>query len=243
MANAVMRGRPIAPLVLSAQEREYLERQVRRHRVARSLSERCRVILRCADGLASKDVAAELGHHEHTVGKWRRRFLKDRCDGLLDEARPGRPRTIADDQVAAVIERTLRTAPPDATHWSIRSMAAETGFSHTTIRRMWAAFGLQPHRSQTLSCRTIRYSWTRYVISLAFTSPRPTERSSSASTRKPGSSPIKNAASLADDAWCPLNVARTATCGMALPRCLPHSMWPRGSSSANATSVTGRPSS
>ena len=60
-----------------------------------------------------------------------------------------RPRTIDDDQVAAVIERTLRTTPADATHWSIRSMAAETGFSHTTIRRMWAAFGLQPHRSQT----------------------------------------------------------------------------------------------
>src|SRR6476646_4669431 len=103
----------------------------------------------CADGLPSKDVAAELGLHEHTVGKWRRRFLKDRCDGLLDEVRPGRPRTIDDDQVAAVIERTLRTTPADATHWSIRSMAAETGFSHTTIRRMWAAFGLQPHRSQT----------------------------------------------------------------------------------------------
>jgi Homeodomain-like domain len=79
----------------------------------------------------------------------RRRFLKDRCDGLLDEARPGRPRTIDDDQVAAVIERTLRTTPADATHWSIRSMASETGFSHTTIRRMWMAFGLQPHRSQT----------------------------------------------------------------------------------------------
>jgi hypothetical protein len=75
--------------------------------------------------------------------------LKDRCEGLLDEARPGRPRTIDDDQVAAVIERTLRTTPADATHWSIRSMAAETGFSHSTIRRMWVAFGLQPHRSQT----------------------------------------------------------------------------------------------
>ena len=108
MANARGRGRPIAPLVLSAQERAYLERQVRGRRVARSLSERCRIILRCADGLASKDVAAELGLHEHTVGKWRRRFLQDRCDGLLDEARPGRPRTIDDDQVAAVIERTLR---------------------------------------------------------------------------------------------------------------------------------------
>jgi transposase len=123
MTNAGMRGRPIAPLVLSAQERSYLERQVRRYRVARSLSERCRVILRCADGLPSKDVAAELGLHEHTVGKWRRRFLKDRCDGLLDEARPGRPRTIDDDQIAAVIEPTLRMTPIDATHWSIRSMA------------------------------------------------------------------------------------------------------------------------
>ena len=133
MTNAV--GRPIAPLLLSSDERAYLERQVRRRGVARSLSERCRVILRCADGVPSKSVANELGVHEHTVGKWRRRFLKDRIEGLLDEARPGRPRTIEDDQVAAVIERTLRSTPNDATHWSIRSMAAATGFSHSTIRR------------------------------------------------------------------------------------------------------------
>src|SRR5258705_6388905 len=132
MANAGMRGRPVARLVLSAQERLYLERQVRRHRVARSLSERCRVILRCADGLPSKDVAAELGLHEHTVGKWRRRFLKDRCDGLLEEARPGRPRTIDDDQVASVIERTFRTTPGDATPWSIPSMAGGKGVSPPT---------------------------------------------------------------------------------------------------------------
>src|SRR4030081_2497400 len=124
MAKAPAKGRPTAPLELSAEERAYLEQQVRRHRVGRSLSERCRIILRCGDGLPSKSVAAELGLHEHTVGKWRRRFLKGRCDGLLDEARPGRPRTINDDQVAAVIERTLRTTPVDATHWSIRSMAA-----------------------------------------------------------------------------------------------------------------------
>ena len=147
MANA--KGRPTAPVILSAEERSYLERQVRCHRVARSLSDRCRMILRCADGLQSKAVATELGVHEHTVGKWRRRFLKDRIDGLIDEARPGRPRTIDDDQVAAVIERTLRSTQADATHWSIRSMAKATGFSHTTIRRMWNAFGLQPHRSQT----------------------------------------------------------------------------------------------
>jgi transposase len=147
-------GRPVAALVLSAEEKAYLERQVRRHRVARSLSERCRIILRCADGLSSKAVGAELGVHEHTVGKWRRRFLKDRIDGLYDEARPGRPRTIDDDQVAAVIERTLATTPHDATHWSIRSMAKQTGLSHTTIRRIWTAFGLQPHRSETFKLST-----------------------------------------------------------------------------------------
>jgi transposase len=173
VANAGVRGRPIAPVVLSTQERTYLERQVRRHRVARSLSERCRAILRCAVGLPSKSVAAELGLHEHTVGKWRRRFLRDRCDGLLDEARPGRPRTINDDQVAAVIERTLRTTPADATHWSIRTMATETGFSHTTIRRMWSAFGLQPHRSQTfkLSSDPLFVDKVRDIVGLYLSPP------------------------------------------------------------------------
>ena len=115
-------------------------------------SERRRVVLRCADGLPSKSVAAELGLHEHTVGKWRRRFLKDRCDGLLDEARPGRPRTINDDQVAAVIERTLRTTPADATHWSIRSTAAETGwfFPHHQSPENW--------RTPRLHCLRSRYA-------------------------------------------------------------------------------------
>jgi transposase len=171
MANAT--GRPIAPLVLSADERAYLERLVRRHRAARSLSERCRVILRCADGAPSKSVASELGLHEHTVGKWRRRFLTDRVDGLLDEARPGRPRTIRDDQVAAVIERTLRSTPKDATHWSIRSMATQTGFSHTTIRRIWNAFGLQPHRSEAfkLSSDPLFVDKVRDIVGLYLSPP------------------------------------------------------------------------
>jgi transposase len=171
MANGT--GRPIAPLILSADERAYLERQVRRHRVARSLSERCRVILRCADGVPSKFVASEIGVHEHTVGKWRRRFLKDRIDGLLDEARPGRPRTINDDQVAAVIERTLRHTPKDATHWSIRSMATETGLSHTTIRRIWNAFGLQPHRTETfkLSSDPLFVDKVRDIVGLYLSPP------------------------------------------------------------------------
>ena len=148
-------GRPMAVLVLSDEERSYLERQVRRRRVARSISDRCRMILRCADGLTNKAVAAELGVHEHTVGKWRRRFLKERIEGLSDEPRPGRPRTLTDEQVAEVIERTLETTPADATHWSIRSMARESGLSHTTIRRIWAAFSVQPHRSETFKLSSV----------------------------------------------------------------------------------------
>lgn len=149
-----MKGRMADAVVLSAEERSFLEAQVRRHKAPRSLSDRCRMVLLCADGLQSKEVAERLRVHEHTVGKWRRRFVKDRMQGLTDEYRPGRPRTVSDAQVAQVIERTLNTTPRDATHWSIRSMAAETGLSHTTIRRIWAAFGLQPHRSETFKLST-----------------------------------------------------------------------------------------
>jgi transposase len=171
MAN--LRGRMTEAIVLSLEERSYLERQVRRRRVARALSERCRIILRCADGLQSKAVSAELGVHEHTVGKWRRRFLSQRIDGLMDEPRPGRPRRISDDEVAAVIERTLQTAPMDATHWSIRSMAAVTGRSHTTIRRIWSAFGLQPHRAETfkLSSDPLFVDKVRDIVGLYLTPP------------------------------------------------------------------------
>ncbi|QRZ14335.1 IS630 family transposase (plasmid) [Paracoccus methylovorus] len=149
-----MVGRVADEVVLSAAERGFLEAQVRRHKAARSLSDRCRIILLCAEGLQSKEVGARLGVHEHTVGKWRRRSVRDRIEGLTDEYRPGRPRTVSDDQVAEVIERTLNTTPKDATHWSIRSMAVATGLSHTTIRRIWAAFGLQPHRSETFKLST-----------------------------------------------------------------------------------------
>src|SRR3546814_15801920 len=93
----------------------------------------------CAEGLQSKEVAERLGVHEHTVGKWRRRFVQAGIEGLTDEYRAGRPRTGSDTQVAQVIERTLNTTPKDATPWSIRSMAAKSGLSHTTIRRTWGA--------------------------------------------------------------------------------------------------------
>ena len=150
----MMAGRQADLVVLSGEDRTFLEAQVRRHKAPRSLSDRCRMVLLCAEGLQSKEVAERLGVHEHTVGKWRRRFVQDGIEGLTDEYRAGRPRTVSDAQVAQVIERTLNTTPKDATHWSIRSMAAETGLSHTTIRRIWSAFGLQPHRSETFKLST-----------------------------------------------------------------------------------------
>lgn len=94
-----MAGRLADLVVLSGEERSFLEAQVRRHKVPRSLSDRCRMILRCADGLQSKEVAERLGVHEHTVGKWRRRFVTNRIEGLTDEHRPGRRRTVSDEQV------------------------------------------------------------------------------------------------------------------------------------------------
>lgn len=149
-----MRGRASVAITLSDEERRFLEAQLRKHKAERSLSDRCRIVLKSAEGLTSKDVAQELGHAEHTVGKWRRRFAEHRIEGLFDEYRAGRPRSISDAQVAEIIKQTLETTPRDATHWSIRSMAAETGYSHTTIRRIWNAFGLQPHRSGTFKLST-----------------------------------------------------------------------------------------
>ena len=149
-----MAGRVAEEVVLSVDERRFLEAQVRRHKAARSLSDRCRIIPLCSEGRQSKAVAGRLEVHEHTVGKWRRRFVKDLIEGLTDEYRPGRARTVSDEQVAEVIEPRLQSTPKDATHWSIRSIASETSLSHTTIRRIWTAFGLQPHRSETFKLST-----------------------------------------------------------------------------------------
>ena len=94
-------------------------------------------------------MAEELRVSKATVGKWRSRFLERRVDGLLDEPRPGTPRRTADADVERVVAMTLETTPTDATHWSTRSMARRSGLSHSTINRIWRAFGLQPHRTET----------------------------------------------------------------------------------------------
>jgi len=142
-------GRPKAHLTLAPGERERLAQWVRRPKTAQALALRARIILRCAEGKKNKDVAAEFGVSQQMVCKWRARFLTQRLDGLLDEPRPGAPRRIGDAQIEQVIVKTLETTPRDATHWSTRSLAAQTGLSQTTISRIWRAFGLQPHRSET----------------------------------------------------------------------------------------------
>jgi transposase len=131
--------------VLSEDERDMLERWARRPSSAQALAMRCRVVLACAEGGSDGEVAARLGVHRMTVGKWRNRFVADRLDGLHDEPRPGAPRTVSDDDVERVIVKTLEETPREATHWSTRSMAAATGMSQSAISRIWRAFGLKPH--------------------------------------------------------------------------------------------------
>jgi len=106
-------------------------------------------VLLAAEGLTNTAIAERLGVHRPMVTKWRSRFAEHRLDGLTDEPRPGRPRTVTDEQVEEVIVRTLETTPRDATHWSTRSMARELGLSQSAVLRIWRAFGLQPHRQET----------------------------------------------------------------------------------------------
>ena len=139
------RGRPTVQLTLSGNERKTLERWARRHTSSQALALRCRIILACADSdTTNTQIAAEQGCNPATVSKWRHRFSVDRLDGLVDAPRPGKPRTIGDDTVEAIIIDTLESAPKDATHWSTRDLAKKHGISRQTVSEIWRAFGLKP---------------------------------------------------------------------------------------------------
>jgi len=142
-------GRPIPDLAVTESEREGLDRWGRRPTTAQALAQRARIILACAEGKTNTAVAAELGITKQMVGKWRTRFVEQRLDGLLDEPRPGAPRQISDADVERVITLTLETKPDDATHWSTRSLASKSGMSQSAVSRIWRAFALQPHRTET----------------------------------------------------------------------------------------------
>src|SRR5215469_167632 len=145
----------LVPVELSAEERQALEGWTRRRTTAQALAMRSQVVLRCAEGGTIGEVAADLGVSRDMVSKWRGRFLRQRLEGLTDEPRPGRPRTVSDDQVEQVITATLEQAPAGGdTHWSTRSLARSQGMSQSAVSRIWRAFGLKPHLAETWKLST-----------------------------------------------------------------------------------------
>jgi transposase len=144
----------LAILEVTASERTELESLARRRKTGQALALRARIVLGCASGMHNKVVAAQLGIDPVTVGKWRRRFLSDRLEGLRDEPRSGTPRTVDDSRIEAVIIQTLESLPDNATHWSSRGMSRASGLSVSTVQRIWRAFGLQPHREATFKLST-----------------------------------------------------------------------------------------
>ena len=149
------RGRVAAvSIILTDAERQELEGLANRRKTAQGLARRARIILAASEGLQNKEIVERLGVDANTVSRWRRRFASARCAGLYDEPRSGAPRKIDDDAIAETVRRTLEETPANATHWSLRSMASATGYAPSTIHRIWKAFSLQPHRSETFKLST-----------------------------------------------------------------------------------------
>lgn len=147
-------GRPKKPLHLAPADRDKLQMLTRRPKTAQRLALRSRIVLHAAEGGSNQQIARRLGITGATVGKWRERFRQRGLEGLSDDPRPGAPRQIGDAQVEEAVTRTLETLPPAATHWSTRSLAKQVGLSQSAVVRIWRAFGLQPHRSETFKLST-----------------------------------------------------------------------------------------
>jgi transposase len=148
------RGPKVEPIVLTAEENNRLVEWTRRHKTSQALAMRARIVLAAQADRSNREIAGRLAVAPQTVGKWRARFIAQRLDGLLDEPRPGAPRTIGDAAVERVIAKTLHEKPRNATHWSSRAMAKASGLSQTAVARIWRAFGLQPHRAETFKLST-----------------------------------------------------------------------------------------
>jgi transposase len=146
--------RPKPELALTDDERQTLTTWASRPKSTQRTATRARIVLACAEGLDNKAVAAQLGVCAATVGTWRRRFVERRLEGLVDEPRPGAPRSVTDADVERVVTRTLESKPKAATHWSTRGLAAELGLSQSTVSRIWRAFGLKPHKAETFKLST-----------------------------------------------------------------------------------------
>jgi transposase len=147
-------GKVAVAIKLGEDERGELLSLARGLKTGQALAKRARIVLAAAGGLENKAICEQVEASNNTVGKWRRRFALHRLDGLYDEPRPGAPRQIGDAEIADTVRITLESTPPDATHWSLRSMAKAVGYAPSTIHRIWKAFGLQPHRTETFKLST-----------------------------------------------------------------------------------------
>lgn len=147
-------GRPKTELTLNDTERETLEQWARRPKTAQALAQRSRIISWCATGISNFEVAEKMNVSPQCVSKWRGRFVSQRLEGLLDGPRCGAPRTVSDAKIERAVTLTLESTPKGATHWSSRMMAKRCGLSRSTVQRIWRAFSLQPHRSETFKLST-----------------------------------------------------------------------------------------
>jgi len=147
-------GRPKAPVVLSEEHQQQLRSWAASRSLPHGLVTRARIVLLAAEGLTNQAIAEKVGLSKPMVGKWRQRYLQHGLAGLHDEMRPGRPRSVSDEEVAELIRKTLQSKPKGATHWTVRSMAEHTQISRPTVHRIWSAFGLQPHRQRHFKLST-----------------------------------------------------------------------------------------
>ena len=148
------KGRPKRAVVLPEEDRQQLTSVARSRSLPHALVVRARLVLMASEGLPSFAIADKLGLSQQTVCLWRRRYLQQGIQGLHDELKAGRPRSISDEAVASLVRKTLQTKPKDGTHWTIRAIAGETRLSRPTVHRIWQAFGLQPHRQRHFKLST-----------------------------------------------------------------------------------------
>jgi putative transposase len=148
------KGRPKQAMHLAEEDRMHLKALAHSRSFPHGLVVRARIVLLAADGISNTAIAERLDLSQQSVCLWRKRYLQQGMQGLHDELKPGRPRTISDEQVAALVKKTLTTKPKDGTHWALRSMAKGVHLSHMTVHRIWRAFGLQPHRQKHFKIST-----------------------------------------------------------------------------------------
>lgn len=166
-------GRPLAPLQVTDHAREQLQIMANSRTLPYALVRRAQIIVMSADGLNNKTIAEKVGLSGRMVGIWRQRFIDQGLMGLYDEPKPGGPRSISDEQVARLIQQTLKQKPPNATHWSCRSIAKQTKISKSTVQRIWSTFGIQPHRQKhfTLSTDPFFVEKVRDIVGLYLNPP------------------------------------------------------------------------